>query len=865
VAIAPEAELESGQREGAPMAPSPDEPTPLDGAGPESPLFASRASAAPDDWADEDHEAAPGRHEWVAPALVIAAVVAWTAFFAWVHRETLLTGASPAHWANWIINWSIPVLLVAVLWLVAMRNSQREAARFGRAAQALAQESLLLEQRLSTVNRELSLARDFIAAQSRDLESLGRVAGERLSQHADRLQSLIRDNGTQVEVLGRVSSTALENMDRLRTDLPVISNSARDVASQIGHAGGIARQNLDELIAGFERLNQFGEASGRQVGSLRAQVEEALAAFSQQAAQLEEIAASRFAALTERSTAFRAELDGREVDAFAGIHRRAEALREELEAQRRELEQTERAAVDALRERMVALREDGARLGESLRNGEHDAARAWTEAVHRLEQDMQDAFSRLAETDRKTAEEAHRRLLDLAQEAERLDRTMAERAQAFEDQAARRAADARAREDASLRALEDRLATLDAQIVERQQEHLAHVAGLAERGDALAQRLSLLGGQMEQLYAQGRETEGGLAQSASGLADRLAESRALLEESGTRVAHLTEDSVRLLELIRSSATHTAADLPQALAGAEQRLRAFEQQAGALAALIAETGDKGLTMAGHVEAAHQGSTATLDQLQVIEQRLAELAQTSSALAEQARNELTAAIASLELAAGTVVTRIQDQQAAAVRTLAGRIADESTVAIDQALVDHARQTIAQIEGAARHAGEAGRETVLQLREQLAAVDELAGNLEHRVAHARERAQEQVGNDFARRMALITDSLNSNAIDITKAFATDVSDTAWTSYLRGDRGIFTRRAVRLLGRQEARAVAQIYEADADFQETVNRYIHDFEAMLRSVLSTRDGHALAVTLLSSDMGKLYVALAQSIERLRA
>ena len=49
-----------------------------------------------------------------------------------------------------------------------------------------------------------------------------------------------------------------------------------------------------------------------------------------------------------------------------------------------------------------------------------------------------------------------------------------------------------------------------------------------------------------------------------------------------------------------------------------------------------------------------------------------------------------------------------------------------------------------------------------------------------------------------------------------------------------------------------------------TGNRYIHDFEAMLRSVLSTRDGHALGVTLLSSDPGKLYVALAQSIDRLR-
>jgi len=48
------------------------------------------------------------------------------------------------------------------------------------------------------------------------------------------------------------------------------------------------------------------------------------------------------------------------------------------------------------------------------------------------------------------------------------------------------------------------------------------------------------------------------------------------------------------------------------------------------------------------------------------------------------------------------------------------------------------------------------------------------------------------------------------------------------------------------------------------VNRYIHDFEAMLRNILATRDGTPLSVTLLSSDTGKLYVALAQAIERLR-
>jgi hypothetical protein len=34
--------------------------------------------------------------------------------------------------------------------------------------------------------------------------------------------------------------------------------------------------------------------------------------------------------------------------------------------------------------------------------------------------------------------------------------------------------------------------------------------------------------------------------------------------------------------------------------------------------------------------------------------------------------------------------------------------------------------------------------------------------------------------------------------------------------------------------------------------------------VLSSRDGSALGVTMLSSDTGKLYVALAQAIDRLK-
>jgi hypothetical protein len=115
------------------------------------------------------------------------------------------------------------------------------------------------------------------------------------------------------------------------------------------------------------------------------------------------------------------------------------------------------------------------------------------------------------------------------------------------------------------------------------------------------------------------------------------------------------------------------------------------------------------------------------------------------------------------------------------------------------------------------------------------------------------------------LLIESLNSTAIDVTKILSNDVTDSAWAAYLKGDRGVFTRRAVRLLDQSDTREIMSHYDSDPEFRDQVNRYIHDFEAMLRRILADRDSSALGVTILSSDMGKLYVALAQAIERIRA
>lgn len=848
----------------------------VEGAG-EEPLALEQA------WED-DASPLPRRSPWAMAAAVLAATAAagWSALFAAANQAELLAGGSLAQWTVWIRDWSIPILLIAVLWLVAMRNSRREAHRFGAAARLLGDESIRLEHRLTTINGELSLAREFLTAQSRDLDALGRMATERLSQHSEQLSSLIHDNGARLDTIGTVSTSALENMERLRGQLPVIASSAKDVTNNIATAGRTARSQLEELVQGFNRLNQFGQASERQVLALRQMIDEALAEFTRQGDQLETIATQRFAALASSGEEFRTQLDNHEVEALAAIRTRAKAMGDELEQVRGLLDNHEAESLASLRARLTAVRDESSAISRSLREGEGAALDAWRSSVGKLEDDLRQAIAKVGDIDEQAMEAARQRLAALAAEADELDARMAERDRLFVEEVDKRRADFEVRHSEFSERLVNQMAALDGEIDSRRAAQEAQSRQLVLHSETIATQLEQFSLRMQDVAAQGGAAEAAIAASLTTLAEKLTASREALGGTGTAIAELTDSSVRLLELIQASVEHSANDLPAAISVGESRLIELEGRTAAVRTLAEEAQTHGASLSDYVIKSQGGLTASIEQVQAfhadfaakagsqvatvaeLRQSLDAVRQESLAVAEQAQGQLSQAIAQLNTSARAAVSGIEEMSAKSIQALAARLGEESREAIDKAMRTRAAEVAGQLEQATAHAAGASREAAVQLRDQLAKVNELAGNLERRVAHARSRAEEQVDNDFARRVALITESLNSNAIDISRAMDADVSDTAWASYLKGDRGIFTRRAVRLLDTPETKAVAQLYESDRAFRDNVSRYIHDFEAMLRQLLSTRDGHALGVTLLSSDMGKLYVALAQSIERLR-
>ena len=805
-------------------------------------------------WLETDDEVLPmARFGWLAPSLAVLTVAAWTGFFGWAHNAAMLSGAVPSAWATWAVQWSMPVALIGIVWLLAMRSSRAEAHRFAATAVLMNREGAALEARLKVVNRELSLAREFLAAQSRDLEALGRIAAERISTHAAELQGLIITNGTQVDAISSASDTALGNMNRLRDDLPVIANASRDVANQIGGAGRNAQDQLERLVAGFERLNTFGAASENQVRSLSVRVGETLTGFEGQLTRIEALVTQRFAALQTEAEAYRSQIDTLETEALTALGDRARQTSAETEA-----------------------------VAERLQAASETAREQFEVTIAQLHEGLVEKLRLVDEIDRATGTAATQRIEQLRADGQTYEEQMAERGRALAEQFEQRQAAFETHEAQATEVLAQRLAALDDALALRRDTQIADTEKLLAQGEVITARLEELGEVMRAIGVQGDATRESLSNGLGTFGRELEEKRAALAVTETQLATLTESGIRLLEIIQSGARATREDLPAAITAADSSLTGVEARADKVSQLMLRSSQQGsdlseyllrtreeidaaeVAIAGFKSQLAEQSEDALARLQGLRGGFARLAEESGALAEDSQQRLREALGMLEAAIAQAFETLYTGTREKTAMLATSLGGEAIEVLEKSLRNQAAATLGKLEQAAAHASGVGREATIQLRDQLARVNELTGNLEQRVTRARELAEEQVNNDFARRMALITDSLNSSAIDITSALSAEVTDTAWEAYLKGDRGIFTRRAVRLIDNGTARDIASLYNSDDAFKANVSRYIHDFEVMLRSMLSTRDGHVLSVTVLGSEMGKLYVALAQAIQRFR-
>lgn len=412
---------------------------------------------------------------------------------------------------------------------------------------------------------------------------------------------------------------------------------------------------------------------------------------------------------------------------------------------------------------------------------------------------------------------------------------------------------------------------------------------ISEAGENVRGTANLLDTTVSGFHGQAEQAEADLHQRVTRMTRAIADVQshvgALSDRTGTtaqEVSQLAGDAQSLLEAMARAVHNAHQAIPDALAMLDERLDQNRQRLDALMPVVdahllaAETAQSRWQEAGSLLDAQNRALASLDSdsarllagqnesLSRLQTDVAGLAQAMAAIRDEHAPALGKASEEAERMARAAAERAREAIAGSATQSAAAIEQAISSALDAAAGDTTRNRIADIAAVADQAVAAANAASDRLMRQLITIADSSAAIEARVAEASEAMRRDDRDSLARQMALASEALQSTAVDMTRILSTEVSDQAWEAYLKGDRGIFARRALRLLTSSESKDVLARYQSDEDFRSLVNRYVHDFEAMLRGVMDSRDGSALSVTLLSSDIGKVYVALAQAIERLR-
>lgn len=583
------------------------------------------------------------------------------------------------------------------------------------------------------------------------------------------------------------------------------------------------------------------------------------------------------------------------------------------------LERTMAVLADRLTENRAALAEQARQilhLGEdsSLRLGEIAAAMARESKALRVEADHLETASEIARSDlgvliddlprvdeqvraitaliREAGGETQVRVTELreqlgalAEQGEKADSIAGGAAERLADQISRteqNSAQAGEKLQAATEALGSRLDEIGQRI-----DSLSTRLGTQDQAsrmmlDGIDRSLDDMEGRFVELTNKGRDATRGLGEALSALREQEEGMTGRLSAAAPAAEALIERAAALRAALDASTEGIGNHIPAALESIEEK--ALRSHA-AIAAIVPEATalEKAVAAAtadiGGTEAAIAAQRAAIEAMQgATEERLAEIRrqstdlhatisdveQSARSLADNAGPQLVEALLRVRETAQQAAERARESISTVIPEAAASIGSASREAIEKAMNETIHAQLSEISAAAERAVSAAASAGDRLEQQLTAIRDTAAAVDARVDEVQAQVADTDEQSFSRRVALLIESLNSTSIDVAKILSNEVTDSAWTSYLKGDRSVFTRRAVRLIDAAEAKEISRHYEDEPEFRDQVNRYIHDFEGMLRRVLSNRDGAPLSVTLLSSDMGKLYVALAQAIERLR-
>lgn len=627
------------------------------------------------------------------------------------------------------------------------------------------------------------------------------------------LSQQIRDSRADLTDVSRslmsLGDEATQRIGGVSREMNASSEQLLRHGEALDRAAESARNDIAVLLADLPQAEQSARAVSEHVQAIGAESATRAAALAEQVETLAEHsrgADQSMAEVVDRLTARLAEIEQAGTRAVAGVNAADASFSGALDLLLDRASQTLseiRTGIDVQGQAVTAL---VAQASSGIGKAGADAAESLAANVDHANQALEGLATRVSEQDRASQ----------AMIAE-IDRGLAMIDQRF----------------AELAALGDTRANQFLESLGRARSELDTLATQAGTQDsaigALTERTQGLRESMERLATDIREGIGVALGEAQGSADQLANSASAIKPE--------------IDWVREAAVEASSRL--AASGAD-----IAAQQDRLAALLASVDD--------------GVGDAQSKLAALQAAIGDAQAEAGNLSAETAPAMVAALVQVKEAAAHAAERASAAIHDIIPASAEKLSRETRDALERVIRESIEERLHNVQAVAARAVDAARSAGDRLTQQMLSIGQSAAALEQHIERTDSERREQDSEAFSRRVTMLIDSMHSASIDVGKILSDEIDDKAWDNYLKGDRAVFTRRAVRLLGGTETRALRDHFDSDPEFQRSVNRYVHDFEAMLRRVLAERDGGMIAVTLLSSDMGKLYAALAQAIDRRR-
>jgi predicted nucleic acid-binding Zn-ribbon protein/uncharacterized membrane protein YhdT len=358
----------------------------------------------------------------------------------------------------------------------------------------------------------------------------------------------------------------------------------------------------------------------------------------------------------------------------------------------------------------------------------------------------------------------------------------------------------------------------------------AQMTAIAAQIAQIAAPVAATGTALAALETQAGAVAASVETVETGLAARLGSSRAA-------IAAMAADADRLIDAVR--ALEGAADDGSAQLGeAATRLGRDQQALAGVAADISSAFETTRTTLGEIESRSERAAAAIE----------------SGLAGQLER----------LAAAT------DDTAAAMQARLAAVLDDTIAALGEVATRRAesafetplRAQLQAVEQAGAQAAATGQAAAAQLARSMLSLVETVNAVDARIGEVETRFAIRARDSMASRAMRIMRQLEASSIDIAQLLRLPISDVDWQRHQQGDGAAIAQAVVLQIDRDTARQMERLFRQDPAFNAEAGHFCTMFETMVQRLLGDTDGDALATTLLSSDIGKLYVGIADATGR---